>query len=107
MDDFLTEVSHVLEISQKSLENDYYMVDIPGLVEKKRNERAAEYFMQLQLLIASNNRSLPDEGFENMVRNLTKNLEGEETKQETNKLDRQALETLRFMTNQGANRTGG
>ncbi len=82
------------------------MVDIPGLVEKKRAEQNADYFMQLQLMTASNNRNMPDENYEKVVRYLTKNLEGKNTNQESNKTDRHALEALRLMTNQGANQTG-
>lgn len=79
------------------------MVDIPDLLEKKRKEEKAEYHMQLLLQIAANSRALKDEGYDEFVRNLTKDFE----KETTNKLDRQALETLRLMTKQGANKTGG
>ncbi|MEN2464906.1 hypothetical protein [Ornithinibacillus sp. JPR2-1] len=106
LDDFLTEVSSVLGVSQRVLETEYYMVDIPKLIEKKRKEQLADYFMQLQLSIASNNRVMEEEDYHNLVRNLTKILE-EENKTEQNKLDRQKLEALRLMTNQGANRTRG
>jgi hypothetical protein len=83
------------------------MVDIPKLIEKKRKQQLANYFMELQLLIASNNRVLDEDNYENFVRNLTKNLENEEDKAKQNKLDRHGLEALRLMTNMGANKTGG
>lgn len=95
-----------MDVSQEELENEFYMVDIPNLLEKKRKEEKADYHMQLLLHIAANSRALKDEGYEEFVRNLTKDFEKKQ-ENNANKLDRQALETLRFMTNQGANRTGG
>lgn len=83
------------------------MADIPKLVVKKRKEKLLDYFMQLQLAIASNNRVLEEDDYTNFVRNLTKNLENEDKTEQSNKLDRHGLEALRLMTNMGANKTGG
>jgi len=105
IDDFLLNASHILGVGQKTLEDSYYMKDLPGLIKRKRDEEADDYFMRLQLSLASNNRILEDESFKTLVRNLTKHLEGGGSKQDTNKLDRHALEALRLMTNQGANKT--
>lgn len=80
------------------------MVDIPKRLVNLQKEKKSDYLMNLQLAIASNNRSLENDPFNNLVRNLTKNLE---EKNDADKLDRNALEALRFMTNMGANKTGG
>lgn len=80
------------------------MVDIPRLIKLKQKEKSSDNITKLQLLIASNNRTIEDEAFKDLIRNLTKNLED---KSRQDKLDRNALEALRFMTNMGANKTGG
>lgn len=81
------------------------MVDIPGLIEKQYAKERQEYFTQLQLKIAANNRVMDEDIYKNLIRNLTKNLDSQNAKAE--KLDRHALEALRLMTNAGANKTGG
>lgn len=101
----------ILGVSQTEIEEEFYMKDIPQLIEEKhtknRQEKINEYFIQLQLMIASNDRAMDPDDYKHLVRNLTKNLEDNESKNDTDKLDRQALETLRLMTSMGANRTGG
>jgi len=82
------------------------MVDIPHLLKKKNQEQFEEYLMQMQLSIATNNRIMEDEKYTELIQNLTKNLENETQENTDNKLDRQAFETLRLMTSQGANFTG-
>lgn len=82
------------------------MVDIPGIIARKQEEKNIKIFLNYQMLIASNNRFMKDDAHKEFIRNLTKNLEGNKTEQ-ADKLDRDALEALRLMTNQGANRTGG
>ncbi len=83
------------------------MADIPKAIEKKAQFMNNDYFLQFQMMLASNNRIMQDENYEEFVRNLTKNLEDSEGKQEADKLDHHALEALRLMTNKGANKTGG
>lgn len=101
------EASHILGTSQEDLENNYYMKDVADLVERKIKQENAEFFLQFQMMLASNNRFMEEESYGEFVRNLTKNLESSESDNKANKLDRQAFEALRFMANQGANRTGG
>jgi len=83
------------------------MVDIPQTIEKKAKSLNVDYFLQFQMMLASNNRVMKDEIYDEFVRNLTKNLEDSEGKQDADKLDHHALEALRLMTSKGANKTGG
>lgn len=82
------------------------MVDIPELIANKRKQQSADRLMQLQLSLAANNRVMETDSYRGLIQNLTKDLEDRVGEQATDKLDRHAFEALRFMTNQGANRTG-
>lgn len=83
------------------------MADIPNLIQEKFKNKNIDYFLQFQMMLASNNRVMKDETYKEFVRNLTKNLENNDKNSNAEKLDHHALETLRLMTSKGANRTGG
>lgn len=82
------------------------MVDIHKLIKEKQTAEYAGYFMQLQLLLASNNRVLKDEEYKTFFESLTKPLKEKDGANNKGKLDRGAMEVLRFMTNRGANFQG-
>lgn len=101
------EASSILGISQVDLENKYYMVDIPEAIKEKYRERNIEHFVQFQMMLASNNRVMDEDNYKKFIENLTKNLRDDRSETgQGEELDRHAFETLRLLTQQGANRTG-
>lgn len=92
-DDFLRDVSFILGVSQTAIENEFYMVDLPFLIEKKHEQHNGEKLMQLQLMTAANNRAMEDNDYKRLVDSLTP----AEAKEDMNKFDRDKLEQLRSM----------
>lgn len=95
-------------MSQIELENGFYMVDIPYLLKKKRQSDVEDYILQMRMTIATNQRVMEDEQYKEFITELMKNIESSSSNNEATgeKFDRQAFETLRFMTKQGANFLG-
>ncbi|MBO1515056.1 hypothetical protein [Metabacillus bambusae] len=76
------------------------MTDIPKLLEAKAKERNEKIFKQIMVLLATNNRSLNEEKYEEFMKNITKQLDINPVDQ----FDREKFEHLRFLTNSGANK---
>lgn len=70
MDEFLLNTSFILGVSQVSLENDFYMVDLPELIQLKFKKEQAEKLTQLQILIASNNRSIEEKDYKLFINSM-------------------------------------
>jgi hypothetical protein len=86
-------------VSQTVIETEYYLVDLPDLLDKRREHDAQERMTTLQLMIAANNRAMNDEHYGKLTGELLRN---SGVKQETG-FDRNAFEKLRAFTNSGAN----
>lgn len=87
----------MLGVSQKAVETEYYMVDLPKLVEKKMKFDAVKRLGELQFVLASNNRSFEEAEYRKYVKQLS-NQAG--IKSETN-FDRDKFEQLRALTKGG------
>lgn len=84
---------------QRVLETQFYMPDIPRLLEEKNKEKHRALLEQIFIRLATNSRALEEEEYKKFIQSITRNLD---LKQE-NVFDRDKFEELRFMTNQGAN----
>ncbi|WP_172369563.1 hypothetical protein [Sporosarcina jiandibaonis] len=87
----------MLEVSQVALENDFYMVDIPFLIEKKISMVQSERFLRLQTLIAANNRTMEDKDYKVFSNNLLPQEMKEKVEKEMNTFNREKFEMLRNM----------
>lgn len=87
-------------MSQKVIENEFYMVDLPNLLENKAKEKNNKVYEQILILLATNNRSLNEDDHKEFMENITKHIEVKNDDQ----FDREKFEHLRFLTNSGANR---
>lgn len=84
------DVSLTLGVSQKTIEEEFYMIDLPLLLEKKRKNDAIERLNQLVLYNAA---SMDQSDFKQFVNDLTKQAG---IKQEQ-KFSREKIEQLRSM----------
>jgi hypothetical protein len=91
----------ILETSQYSIENEFYMVDLPELLEIKAKQKNEVLLEKVLLQLATNNRSLPEDESKKYINNLTK----QAGNHSSDTFDREKFEQLRMMTNMGANRT--
>jgi hypothetical protein len=86
-------------VSQTVIETEYYLVDLPDLLDKKREHESQERMTTLQLMVAANNRAMNDEHYGKLTGDL---LRGAGVKQQTG-FDRGAMDKLHAFTNSGAN----
>ncbi len=91
MDEFLVQAAFILGVTPKQLEHEYYMVDIPKLIEKQREKESIDRLIHLRLLIASNSRLMEDNDYSQFVNMLS-------TEKKLDKFDRNAMERLRSMS---------
>ncbi|TYS60471.1 hypothetical protein FZC76_21605 [Sutcliffiella horikoshii] len=103
MEDWLKDAAISLNVTQKVLETQYYMIDLPDLLEKKRVEQSRLKLLDLHNLIASNNRAYESEDYINHVNSLLK-VAGFDDRN-TTKFNREKMDRLHFITKRGANRT--
>jgi hypothetical protein len=89
-----------LNVSQVELENGYYMVDLPTLIEKKRKSIVEQRLGDIFMILATNNRGIEEAEYKTYINNLNKSL-GIKIEE---KFDRNKFEELRMMTNMGGNR---
>lgn len=78
-----------LGVSQKVLENEYYMIDLPLLLYKKQKQDAALRLLDLQIAIAPH---MEEKDYRRFVEHLTKMLEDDDNPDE---LDKEGLEMLK------------
>lgn len=84
------DVALTLGVSQKAIENEYYMIDLPELLEKKRQKDAVE---KLNKLVLYNATSMEQSEFKQFVNELTK----QAGIKEEQKFSREKIEALRSM----------
>ncbi|MBX6361280.1 MAG: hypothetical protein IRZ03_14510 [Acidobacterium ailaaui] len=99
----MRDVAVELGVSQHILETEYYMVDLPAIVDRHRQLRAIQRLEFVGDLIASNNRSLDDSEYKRLMKSLQTEA-GFDQRSSNDRFDREAFEQLRFLTAQGANR---
>jgi hypothetical protein len=88
------EVALILGVSQHAIENEYYMIDLPRLIERKVKLDAVKRLEDMRFTFASNNRSLEEVEFKKYMNELTKRTGAKIS--ET--FDREKFEQLRAMT---------
>lgn len=81
----------ILSVTPVQLETEFYMVDIPKLIQKKREKENTDRMIQLRLLIASNNRMMDDKDYSQFINVLS-------PENRLEKFDRNAVERLRSMS---------
>jgi hypothetical protein len=89
----------LLGVTQKELENGYYMVDLPAIIESKRKNIAVNRFLDIYTLLATNHRALENEESQAFIRGISREMGVKES--ET--FDRSKFEELRALTGMGAN----
>ncbi|MDT2240708.1 hypothetical protein P7H22_10680 [Paenibacillus larvae] len=60
IDDFLRDCAVTLGVPQKVVEDEYYILDLPDILAKTREYRAAEELRRMQMLLAASGRQLPE-----------------------------------------------
>lgn len=83
----------ILGVTQREIENDYYMVDIPKLIRAKAKQSAIRRLEEVRIALATNNRSSEDEDFKSLMNGLTRTAGIENA----NHFDREKFEQLRMM----------
>ncbi|MCW1241937.1 hypothetical protein [Bacillus pretiosus] len=56
-------------VTQRQIEEDYYLIDLAMYAEKSRNQKAAK---KLDLLTIVNSKHLEQEDYRNLIRNWTR-----------------------------------
>lgn len=79
-------------VTQRQIEEDYYLIDLAMYAEKSRNQKAAK---KLDLLTIANSKNLEQEDYRNLVRNWTREA-GIKPKRE--KFNRSKFEELRALS---------
>ena len=90
-----------LGVSQVAVRNEYYFVDLPDFVDKKRHRDAQRFLEEMHARVASNNRNIAEEDYKRYMADL---LRASGVKK-AEKFDRDAFERLRSVTASGGNRT--
>lgn len=91
IDDFLMEVAITLGVSQTAVETEYYMIDLPALMEKKRKKDAID---RLNQVILYNSSGMDKNDFKRFVNDLMKQAGVDKEEQ---KFNRAKFEQLRAM----------
>ncbi|MEK4697774.1 hypothetical protein MKX31_27995 [Bacillus sp. FSL M8-0063] len=79
-------------VTQRQIEEDYYLIDLAIYAEKSRNQKAAK---KLDLLTIANSKNLEQEDYRNLVRNWTREA-GIKPRRE--KFNRSKFEELRALS---------
>lgn len=85
-------MASVMGVTQRQIEEDYYLIDLAMYAEKSRNQKAAK---KLDLLMIVNSKHLEQEDYRNLVRNWTREA-GIKPKRE--KFNRSKFEELRALS---------
>ncbi|MGY6765685.1 hypothetical protein ACW73O_11680 [Faecalibacterium prausnitzii] len=82
------------------IDNEYYMVDLPAILEDKAKEKNAKLLEQVMIRLATNNRFMPDESYKKFMNQVVPDsdqpIEGQ--------FSREKFEELRMLTHMGINR---
>lgn len=89
----------LLGVTQTELENGYYMVDLPAIIESKRKSVAVNRFLDIYALLATNNRALEDAHSKAFIEGISKEM----GVRESERFDRGKFDELRALTQMGAN----
>ena len=89
----------MLGVTQTELENGYYMVDLPAVIESKRKNIAVNRFYDIYTLLATNQRALENTESQSFIRAISKEM----GVKESDSFDRSKFEELRALTGMGAN----
>jgi hypothetical protein len=87
-------------VTQKAIESEYCLIDLPDYIAKKGKTKAEDQLKQLMLLQASNQRVMEEEAYSGFVKGLKQNADIREEE----KFNRDKFEELRMLTNLGANK---
>lgn len=74
LDAFLIDTAVALGVSQTALEDGYYMVDLPALLNAKRKQDSLNRLSDVYMLIATNNRSVEEDDYKSFIRGLNKEI---------------------------------
>lgn len=85
-------MASVMGVTQRQIEEDYYLIDLAIYAEKSRNQKAAK---KLDLLTIANSKNLEQEDYRNLVRNWTREA-GIKPRRE--KFNRSKFEELRALS---------
>ncbi|THE09950.1 hypothetical protein E1I69_20500 [Bacillus timonensis] len=89
-----------LGVSQKALENEYYMVDLPAILEDKAKEKNTGLLEQIMVRLATNSRYMPDDEYQKLMNQVFP----KDAIPTENQFSREKFEELRMLTNMGVNR---
>ncbi|MEH7223851.1 hypothetical protein V7112_08520 [Bacillus sp. JJ1566] len=89
-----------LGVSQKAIQNEYYMVDLPAILEDKAKEKTFQLLEQIMIRLATNSRYMPDEEYQKFMNQVIPKDATPAEKQ----FSREKFEELRMLTNMGVNR---
>ncbi|WP_350303557.1 hypothetical protein [Bacillus pumilus] len=62
----------LLGVTQRQIENDYYMVDIPTFLRAKTKSNAIDRLSMISLLVGSEGRVMEDREYQRLVKDLRK-----------------------------------
>ncbi|MGK9388833.1 hypothetical protein [Bacillus sp. RK1064] len=62
----------MLGVTQRQIENDYYMVDIPKILRSKTKASAIDRLSMISLLVGSEGRAMEDREYQRLVKDLRK-----------------------------------
>ncbi|MGY8620212.1 hypothetical protein ACN6A9_01345 [Bacillus safensis] len=62
----------MLGVTQRQIENDYYMVDIPKILRTKTKANAIDRLSMISLLVGSEGRVMDDREYQRLVKDLRK-----------------------------------
>ncbi|MEK4311805.1 hypothetical protein [Bacillus sp. FSL P2-0092] len=62
----------LLGVTQRQIENDYYMVDIPKFLRAKTKSNAIDRLSTISLLVGSEGRVMDDREYQRLVKDLRK-----------------------------------
>lgn len=84
--------------TQYEIENEYYFVDLPDLIEKKRKSEAMALLQKLRSDVAAGARSMGDEDYSKYSEELAK-LAG--LREEKQRFDREGFEQMKGILSSG------
>ncbi len=62
----------MLGVTQRQIEDDYYMVDIPKILRTKTKANAIDRLSMISLLVGSEGRAMDDREYQRLVKDLRK-----------------------------------
>lgn len=62
----------MLGVTQRQIEDDYYMVDIPKILRAKTKANAIDRLSMISLLVGSEGRAMDDREYQRFVKDLRK-----------------------------------